>query len=277
MKNNHQALRTISVVSILFATHNALASNYSINGIPNSTGYQSSGATITGSFDINSLLANPVSQYSLLTGNLSFSFNGANSPYYTGSTTTFDGSTGGGSSASYSYYTQTNAYYDSLDSVSISFGSSNAGASDSANYYSNLTTDGTTTIQTGTHTYSYTYPVTYTYSCGFFQTCTGTSYQTGTGTAPDYAVTTQNTQYSGYAGEFSFLASLGVNDLTDLAQDGILNYAITVNGGNVALTGASLSFDAELTQTAAPVPLPAATWLMLSGLLGVFGVQRRRF
>jgi len=62
MKSKYHVLRTISAVSILFVTHNALASNYSINGVPNNTGYQSTGATITGSFDINSLLTSPNSE-----------------------------------------------------------------------------------------------------------------------------------------------------------------------------------------------------------------------
>ena len=41
--------------------------------------------------------------------------------------------------------------------------------------------------------------------------------------------------------------------------------------GNVTLTAAGLVFS-----TTAPVPLPAAIWLLGSGLLGLFGIGRRK-
>lgn len=40
--------------------------------------------------------------------------------------------------------------------------------------------------------------------------------------------------------------------------------------------GSNPFVQASLTYTAAPVPLPAATWLFLSGLVGVFGYGRQR-
>jgi hypothetical protein len=43
--------------------------------------------------------------------------------------------------------------------------------------------------------------------------------------------------------------------------------------GNVTLTAAGLVFS---TVTTAPVPLPAAIWLLGSGLLGLFGIGRRK-
>jgi hypothetical protein len=43
--------------------------------------------------------------------------------------------------------------------------------------------------------------------------------------------------------------------------------------GNVSLTAAGLVFS---TVTTAPVPLPAAIWLLGSGLLGLFGIGRRK-
>jgi hypothetical protein len=74
------------------------------------------------------------------------------------------------------------------------------------------------------------------------------------------------------------------NDVTGLGTSAKL-YGVTAVGsnstnllgvsvlGNVSLTAAGLVFS---TVTTAPVPLPAAIWLLGSGLLGLFGIGRRK-
>ena len=74
------------------------------------------------------------------------------------------------------------------------------------------------------------------------------------------------------------------NDVTGLGTSAKL-YGVTAVGsnstnllgvsvlGNVTLTAAGLVFS---TVTTAPVPLPAAIWLLGSGLLGLFGIGRRK-
>jgi hypothetical protein len=75
-----------------------------------------------------------------------------------------------------------------------------------------------------------------------------------------------------------------MNQVTGLGTSATL-YNVTANSaistvplqaagiGNLTLTAAGLVFS---TAAAAPVPLPAAIWLLGSGLLGLFGIGRRK-
>jgi hypothetical protein len=61
--------------------------------------------------------------------------------------------------------------------------------------------------------------------------------------------------------------------LYDVAAVSNVSTTLATNSslGNVELTSAGLIF-----LTSAPVPLPAAFWLLGSGLLGLFGIGRRK-
>jgi hypothetical protein len=76
---------------------------------------------------------------------------------------------------------------------------------------------------------------------------------------------------------------LTVNDFSSLGSAATQLFGFTGNGGSGVLQSyilgtASLSTAGTLTFStgAPPVPLPAAVWLFGSGLLGLFGVSRRR-
>ena len=55
-----------------------------------------------------------------------------------------------------------------------------------------------------------------------------------------------------------------------------LNYSATIPTTASALPGERFFFHLEGTVNAAPVPVPAAAWLLGSGLVGLVGVARRR-
>jgi hypothetical protein len=77
---------------------------------------------------------------------------------------------------------------------------------------------------------------------------------------------------------------LTANDFSNLGSTAQQLFGFTGNGGTGTLQSyilgtATLGADGTFsitTPTASPVPLPAAVWLFGSGLLGLFGVSRRR-
>jgi hypothetical protein len=76
----------------------------------------------------------------------------------------------------------------------------------------------------------------------------------------------------------------GANDFAALGSSAIQMFGFTGNGGTGKLQSyilgtATLDASGNLTiagNVTSPVPLPAAVWLFGSGLLGLFGVSRRR-
>jgi hypothetical protein len=60
---------------------------------------------------------------------------------------------------------------------------------------------------------------------------------------------------------------------TDPDGDGVMGIPMASGG---VMPGWSPNFNANLTATPDPVPIPAAVWLFGSGLLGLVGVARRR-
>lgn len=262
----------IAIVSLICA-QDSLASTLNSVGTPSSSLFESVGKTITGQFNIASLLANPSDQYLMSSGYLSFSFLGGSDTTFVNSSTVYGGQAGGGSSALYTIYTNTSNYNDSLDSVTVTFGSSNESANDSASAYSNTVITGLSEFQTGTHPYEYSYNVPYHYNCGIFgDICFGWDTYNISDNIPDYDTTTYLTNTNGYSGLFNLNANLSSTDLASLATNGILNYAITINSGNVALQDANLSFDAVPT----PVPIPGTIWLFGSALISLVSVGRSK-
>lgn len=84
----------------------------------------------------------------------------------------------------------------------------------------------------------------------------------------------------GYYGYFPDQSGLSLSQSATLY--GITNqptsttYGISYGLGTVALTGSGASLALSFTGNGSAVPLPAAVWLLGSGLLGLAGVARRR-
>jgi hypothetical protein len=77
-------------------------------------------------------------------------------------------------------------------------------------------------------------------------------------------------------GPFNEVTGLGTSaSLYSVTSDSAISTNLVGHSvlGNVTLTAAGLVFS---TVTTAPVPLPAAIWLLGSGLLGLFGIGRRK-
>jgi hypothetical protein len=63
----------------------------------------------------------------------------------------------------------------------------------------------------------------------------------------------------------------------NLGNVGLLyNYAVDPNGPTVTISALAYHIDSITLRTASPVPLPAAAWLMLSGLGGLGAMARKR-
>jgi hypothetical protein len=78
--------------------------------------------------------------------------------------------------------------------------------------------------------------------------------------------------------KFGFDASNDLGPLDGTAQQlfGFTGNGTTGKLQSYVLGAASLDANGNLTFATTPVPLPAAVWLLGSGLLGLFGVSRRR-
>ncbi len=147
--------------------------------------------------------------------------------------------TGSSASGSNPYY---NYYWDPAESVALNLAGESGGGATS--YYS---------------TSQYAGQGSTSYSCGLFNLSTCYSYY------DIYNVT------SGYTGSFNIANSLTGIGLSALQSTGVLNFSGNVSG-NLYLNSATLTVDVSPN----PVPIPAAAWLLGSGLLGLAGVARRK-
>jgi hypothetical protein len=86
-----------------------------------------------------------------------------------------------------------------------------------------------------------------------------------------------------FNGELGLINIATLNFIADLAVGGSANITMvdwnvppSIQTGWIDFTGAPIAVDYVGGTITAPVPVPAAAWLMLSGLLGLVGVARRK-
>lgn len=85
-----------------------------------------------------------------------------------------------------------------------------------------------------------------------------------------YRHTDHYDNFSGYAYSLNASGVLGEAEINGALADGYLDFQIAASSGDFILNSVTLTLETT------PVPLPAAAWLLGSGLLGLIGVAKRR-
>lgn len=265
-------LASLAMIGSCLTMNGAQAASFSLS-------QGGSGSLITGGSYGNTFDAAPLFGSSLFTpgvdvisnATLTLNFTGANNqPALQGteSYVTASGIDGNGTGHAWQTTDTTNHYVDPLDSVNVLIGKQ-GGQTATGNDVANLFH---TNVLAGRYPVYGTFYQSVTchnfwggaYECGYY-------YQNPVGGNRVYSDTT------GYAGAFSVAATLDSASLGLFEKSGFLRYGFTVTSGGVALQSAILTFDAAPPPVSvSSVPVPAAAWLLGSGLVGLVGAARRK-
>jgi len=165
---------------------------------------------------------------------------------------------------------------------------------------SHANTTGLTGVWTGTYLFNMTSPGggpvggsgtpqawTWNFDAGTVDITNTTAFYGSVWTAFNVTITDTGTSYGpASAGAQNMTFSWSVNPNIPVTSDWDVtatgsSAVVTVNAATIlpsssAFPGFHPAFSGNLTKTVSPIPIPAAAWLMGSGLLGLVGVARRR-
>lgn len=227
------------------------------------------GSQVTGTFDLNSQLAadpNYNAPYDISSATATFSFSDdGDVTYRTSRTVTQRSNWNTCEGNRYQTRTTYDYFVDEYEQVQVSMGLQVS--QDGTNWYSVSAVDyRTSSTATNSHRHEYTY------SCGLFGWSTCTDYYT------HYVYTHYQTnnidETEGYNGNLVITTVLNTDNLDDLSLDGLIEFTVDGQNGDMILNSATLT--ADVNPNPAPVPEPATALFLLTGIIGLAGLCRRK-